>query len=129
MLSFMRTAARVLEAKTFPRLKVLGAISGVFLLAMMMVTVVDAFGRRFFGHPVHGAYEAVAWLLSLLFFFSICYTATKKAHLEIGIITSRFRPKVRGLIMTILYLVSTLLIWVPAPPVWNSPLSRFTRLS
>jgi TRAP-type C4-dicarboxylate transport system permease small subunit len=68
----IRTAARFLEERTSILFTVLGALSGVGLIAMMMITVLDAIGRRFFEFTIYGAYEGGSFLLSGVFFFSLC---------------------------------------------------------
>ncbi|MBA7656053.1 hypothetical protein ES703_63966 [subsurface metagenome] len=109
-----RTAARFLEEYTSQVLNVLGAFSGVGLAAMMMLTVVDALGRRFFSFPIYGSYEGVNFLLSFVFFFSLCYCTARKGHFAIDIATSRFSPRVRLPIVTIMRLVSAVISWLIA---------------
>ena len=110
----IRTAARVLEERTSWLLSVLGAFSVAGLVAMMLLTVGDAIGRRFFLSPVYGSYEAVSFMLSLAFFFSLCYCTARKGHFAVDIVTSRFSPRVRLYLVTIMHLVSALLLWLLA---------------
>jgi len=110
----MRTVARLLEERTSFLLNVLGAFIGVGLVAMVMVTVVDAFGRRFFSSPIYGSYESVTLLLSVVFFASLSYCTVKKGHFAIDIATSRFSPRVRLYIVTIMYILSALVSWLIA---------------
>ena len=113
MSSFVGTAVRFMERKVFPRLGGwFSTMGGIVLLIIIMIVVVDATGRRFFTHPLYGSYEAVSFLLGLLFFFCIVYCAIKKGHFVIDIVTSRLRPNVRRQVITILYLISTLLSWL-----------------
>lgn len=111
MLTSMRTAARFLETRGFTLLRVFGATGGVLLLVMMVVVVADAVGRRFFGHPIQGTYEAVSFLLVLLVFVAMGYCGAKKGHFVINLVTSRLQPKVRLIIVTITYFVSAVLCW------------------
>jgi TRAP-type C4-dicarboxylate transport system permease small subunit len=114
VLAFIRTVVRSLEERTSSLLSVLGAFSAVGLVAMMMVTVADATGRRFFSSPIYGSYEAVSFLLSLTFFFSLCYCTARKGHFAIDVATSRLPPRVRQYIVIIMYLLSALLLWLLA---------------
>jgi TRAP-type C4-dicarboxylate transport system permease small subunit len=93
---------------------VLGAFSGVGMVAMVLITVVDAFGRRFFSTPIHGSYESVTLLLSVVFFASLSYCTVKKGHFSIDVVTSRFRPRARLYTVTVMYLLSALISWVMA---------------
>lgn len=111
MSSSIRTAARFLETKGFTLLRLFGAMGGVLLLAMMMVVVVDAIGRRFFGQPIQGTYEAVSFLLVLLVFLAMGYCGAKKGHFVINLVTSHLQLKVRLIIVTITYFVSAVLCW------------------
>lgn len=112
--SFLKTSAHFLEKKTFGWFGFIRAVSAVLLLVMMITTVSDAIGRKFFDFPVFGSDEIVAFLLSLLCFFSICYCAIKKGHFAIDVLGTRFPPRVRLIILTAMYLLSALLFWLVA---------------
>jgi TRAP-type C4-dicarboxylate transport system permease small subunit len=114
VLARIRTAARFLEERTSFLFSALGAISAAGLVAMIMVTVVDATGRRFFSFPIYGSYESVTLLLSVVFFSSLSYCTKKRGHFAIDAATSHFPPRVRLYMATIMYLVSGLLSWLLA---------------
>jgi TRAP-type C4-dicarboxylate transport system permease small subunit len=105
-------AARLLEVRTSSVLHVLGIFSTIGLIAMMMITVVDATARRFFSFTIYGGYEAVSFLLSGVFFFSLCYCTSKNAHFAIDVVTSCFSPRVRRTMITVGSLVSGLTCWL-----------------
>ncbi|MFP4642328.1 MAG: TRAP transporter small permease [Dehalococcoidia bacterium] len=81
---------------------------------MMMITVVDAIGRKFFSFPVPGSYETGTFLLSIVFFFSLAYCTVMRGHFVIDIVTSRLSPHARLPIVTMMYLLSALVSWVVA---------------
>jgi TRAP-type C4-dicarboxylate transport system permease small subunit len=110
----MRTVARLLEERTSFLSTVLWVISGIGLVAMVMVTVADAFGRRFFSSPIFGAYESVTWMLSVVIFSSLAYCTLKRGHFAIDVATSHFPPRARLYTVTIMYLLSWLISWVMA---------------
>jgi TRAP-type C4-dicarboxylate transport system permease small subunit len=112
IISSIRNAVRFLEKRTSSLVNVLGAFSAVGLITMMMITVVDATGRRFFAFPIYGAYEGGSFLLSVVFFFSLCYCTAKKGHFAIDVVTARYPPRVRLFIGTIMYVVSALISWL-----------------
>jgi TRAP-type C4-dicarboxylate transport system permease small subunit len=114
VLATIRTAARFLEERTSFLFSALGAISAAGLIAMIMVTVVDATGRRFFSFPIYGSYESVTLLLSVVFFSSLSYCTKKRGHFAVDVATSHFPPRVRLYMATIMYLVSGLLSWLLA---------------
>jgi len=111
-ISSIGTAARFLEMRTSILFIVLGALSGVALIAMMMITVLDAIGRRFFAFTIYGAYEGGSFLLSGVFFFSLCYCTAKRGHFSIDVVTIRFSQRIRRFINTIMSLVSSLMCWI-----------------
>jgi TRAP-type C4-dicarboxylate transport system permease small subunit len=92
----------------------LGVFSAIGLIAMMIITVVDATGRRFFSFPIYGAYEGVSFILCGVFFFSLCYTTGKRGHFSIDVMTSLLPPRIRLHIITILGLISSLICWILA---------------
>jgi TRAP-type mannitol/chloroaromatic compound transport system permease small subunit len=112
MMSAIKGAACLLEEHTSKILHVLGVFSAIGLIAMMMITVVDATARRFFSFTIYGGYEAVSFLLSGVFFFSLCYCTSKNAHFAIDVVTSRFSPRFRLYTITVVSLVSTLMCWL-----------------
>jgi TRAP-type C4-dicarboxylate transport system permease small subunit len=114
VLAFITTAARVLEERTSSLLSFLGAFSAAGMVAMVLLTVGDAIGRRFFLSPIYGSYEGVGFLLSIAFFFSLCYCTARKGHFAIDVATSRFPPRVRQYIVTIMYLISAIVLWLLA---------------
>jgi TRAP-type C4-dicarboxylate transport system permease small subunit len=110
----MRTVARLLEERTSFLSSVLWVISGVGMVAMVLITVADAFGRRFFSSPIFGSYESVTWLLSVVIFSSLAYCTLKKGHFTIDVATSHFPPRARLYTITIMYLLSGMISWVVA---------------
>lgn len=114
MISSIRNTADLLERYTASFFRALGIFSAIGLIGMMMITVVDATGRRFFSFTIYGGYEGVSFALSGVFFFSLCYCTAKKGHFAIDVMTSRFSPRARVWIITIMNLVSSLVCWVLA---------------
>jgi len=114
VLPSVKTAARFLEERASLPFSVLGAFSAAGLVAMVLVTVGDAIGRRFFSSPIYGSYEITTLLLSLVFFSSLSYCTIRKGHFAIDVVTSRLPPRVHLYMVTIMYLVSALVCWLLA---------------
>jgi len=112
LFTYIRTAARFLEERTASTFSVLGAISAAGLFAMIIITVADATGRRFFSSPIYGSYESVTLLLSIVFFSSFTYCSIRRGHFAIDIVTSHFSPKAHLYTVSIMYLLSGLLSWL-----------------
>lgn len=92
---------------------VLAAFTGVALVAMVLVTVVDAVGRKF-SLPLPGSYETGTFLLSILFFCSLAYCSLVKGHFVIDIVTNRLSAKTRMPIATALFVLSAIASWMVA---------------
>jgi TRAP-type C4-dicarboxylate transport system permease small subunit len=103
-----------LDIRTTSWFSKFGIIGAVALVTMMLITVADAFGRRFLALPVYGAYELTVLLLIIVFFASFTYCTIFKGHFVINIITSRLSGKVRCYVVTIMYLVSALICFLIA---------------
>jgi TRAP-type C4-dicarboxylate transport system permease small subunit len=110
--SFLSHGSNLLEKKSQGWSTFSLVVGAIGLLAMMITTVADAIGRRFFNFPIYGSYELVSFLLSFVAFSSICYCAFLKRHFSVDLIGSRFTPRVRLIILTIMYLVSVGITWL-----------------
>lgn len=72
----------------------LALFAGWLLLAIAIVTTVDACLRYFFGRPIQGTFEATELLLATAIFFAMPYTSLTDGHVSVDILTSRL--PVRG---------------------------------
>ncbi|MCX8117745.1 MAG: TRAP transporter small permease [Desulfobacterota bacterium] len=104
-MSFLKIARRV-ERAVYP---VVGAVHKVglgLLIAMMLLTVVDVIGRKFFDSPITGSYELTEFMLALIVFFSVGYTQIQKGHIAMEALVSRFSSRAQALTDSIVYLIS-----------------------
>ncbi|MFO7772553.1 MAG: TRAP transporter small permease [Dehalococcoidia bacterium] len=81
-------------------------VAGGFLLALMLVTVVNII-LRFVHKPFAGAAALVGWLAAPTAAFALGYTQLQKGHTRIDIIISRFPPRVQSIIDSIMFFVGT----------------------
>jgi TRAP-type C4-dicarboxylate transport system permease small subunit len=58
-------------------------ISGFTLMLLMILTVTDVVGRRFFNNPVEGSYELICVLLTFIVFFAVGYAHDYREHVVI----------------------------------------------
>ena len=83
------------------------AATGAFTLGvMMMVTVIDVFGRFFFSRPLEGAFELVGILLVIAGSWGMGYCQLLKGHVRINILTNYFPEKMQGVIMLAAYAIA-----------------------
>jgi TRAP-type C4-dicarboxylate transport system permease small subunit len=113
-----------------PVLRLFTRIGGWIIVAMMLLTVIDVLGRKFFNRPVYGAYEISEFMLVIVVFFSIVCCESKKGHISIGLVVSRFRRRTQDVIDSIMYLIflvaSCLLtwrLWLYGVTVWRNNLT------
>lgn len=72
---------------------VLCSIAALALLAMMILTVVNALTRTWFSSPIEDANEIVAqWFLPVLVLFGIPAAQVWKEHLNVTLATERMNP-------------------------------------
>jgi len=69
-------------------------LSGLMLIAMMLITCTDVVGN-FFGHPVLGSEEIVSLLAALLIAFVLPAAHEEKAHIGVDIIYIGLSPKIK----------------------------------
>lgn len=72
---------------------VMAAIGAATLGVMMLLSVADVIGRKFFMHPIQGTAELVGILLVIAASTGLGYCALIKGHVRIGIIMDRFSPR------------------------------------
>lgn len=52
-------------------------------LVMVLLVVVDIFGRALFNVPLQGSYELVEYIMGLVIVFAIGYTQVRNAHINV----------------------------------------------
>ena len=92
------------------------AISGIFLLGMMMLTVIHVVLRPM-GTVIAGTYEMLELLIVIVAAGAMGYTEMEKSHVTVKIITSRFPPRLQGAFEAFIYLIGVGL-WIVI--VWAS---------
>ena len=75
---------------------VTAAACGGLILALMMVTAINVFGRKFF-QPLDGAVELSSLLLFTLFIVPLGYVYRIKGHIGIEFISERLSPRKRAI--------------------------------
>lgn len=112
IISRLRNCANHLDVRTSAVFAKIGVVGAVCLLAMMVIVVLDALGKRFFSLPIHGSYEIGTFLLIIVFFTSLAYCTMLKGHFVINVITSHLRKRARFWLATLVYFISALLCWL-----------------
>jgi|FEC22Drversion2_1045045.scaffolds.fasta_scaffold00286_39 TRAP-type C4-dicarboxylate transport system permease small subunit len=84
--------SRALRAAEF----VLGVMIVVLLMAMMLVTTIDVFGRYLLSRPLPGAFEITEIMLAMTIFIGLPLVCLKEEHVAVTLLTERFRPRLRN---------------------------------
>lgn len=79
--------------------------SGMIMLALMILTVIDVVGRYLFNRPIRGTFELAEFALVLIVFLALGYAQHNEDHVVIDLLYTRF-PKA---IQSVVYLLSTVI--------------------
>jgi TRAP-type transport system small permease protein len=67
----------------------LALLGGWLLLAVALVTTIDALCRDFLGRPLPGTFEATELVLAVIIFFGLPYTSLTDGHVSVDFLTGR----------------------------------------
>ena len=82
------------------------------LIAMVIVSVVDVFLRRFFNAPLRGAAELAQVSLSVVVFGSLAYCAIQNAHVAVDVVTARFRQGTQRVLRVCTHFLSIVILGI-----------------
>jgi TRAP-type C4-dicarboxylate transport system permease small subunit len=91
-----------------------GAAAGVFLVAMMLLTVADVVLRAVFNRPIRGTFEIIELLLAGTFFLALPAVFLRDEHLVVDVIdpiAPRWVPRLRRVAELIAIPVLALMAW------------------
>ena len=83
--------------------------AGIFLVGAMLLVVTGVI-VRFFNIAIVGSYELMQLMIAVTIAFALVYTALRKGHVVVKIITSRFPTRI-GAIVGIVVSFLSLAIW------------------
>jgi len=93
----------------------LALLGGWLLLAVALVTTIDALLRDFLGRPLPGTFEATELVLAAIIFFGLPYTSLTDGHVSVDFLTGRLGQRtqyaiiaVNAVICAVLFAVITL---------------------
>lgn len=78
-----------------------GILALIFLLAMMVLVVLDVFLRYFFNNPILGSIELVEYFMVVAGFLGIAWCAVKGGHVKVDMLLSRLPPRAQAIIDSI----------------------------
>lgn len=96
--------ANVIERGLSPVISVVNNIGVGVIVVMMLLTVANVVGRRFFNQPIFGAYGLSEFMLVIVVFFTIAHCELLRGHITIGLVVSRLRQRTQDVIDSTMYL-------------------------
>ena len=107
--------------------KTLEYLAALALTALILVTVVDVFGRYVLNSPLPGAFEYVRALMALVTFAALPLVCARNEHLRAGILDHMMSPRMNALREPLVQLLSVLVLagiawrlWVESRAKWVS---------
>jgi TRAP-type C4-dicarboxylate transport system permease small subunit len=100
----------------------LGLITAVLLFMMMILTLLDVFGRYLFNSPIMGAYEITELMLVVLIFAGIPLAGANDEHIAVDLIDGvvpRIIAKVRDIMIA---LVMAVVLGALSKSIWHKGL-------
>lgn len=111
----MQKIASFITKYLSPFAEVLSKIGSWFLVVIMLITVADVIGRKFFNMPVKGTLELISMCLIIFVFFNLPQNEMRGGNVTIDTIYVNFGKKFKKFIDSIMYVpffaVSVLFTW------------------
>lgn len=92
----------------------LGLMAAILLMAMMLVTAVDVFGRYLLSRPLPGAYELTEIMLALAVFIGVPLVCLNEENITVTLLTERLPRGVRRLLAGIVTLACAAILGLVA---------------
>ncbi|MFA4885712.1 MAG: TRAP transporter small permease [Desulfotomaculaceae bacterium] len=94
--------------------RVLDQAAGFFLVATMVLIVVNILLRTIFKTPVFGAFEYVGLLTALVIGLSLAYCGVQNAHIDISLVVDWLPARLRDIISVLINIISMCFLAVSA---------------
>lgn len=94
----VRTFEKIISAFN----KYLNYAGMVILFFLMLLTVVDVVGRKFFNSPVTGSYELTGIFMAIMIFFGLGMAQLNREHIEIDILTKNLSKTIQHILNIII---------------------------
>ncbi len=94
-------------------------VSGATIVGIMLLTVVDVLGRRFFGSPLRGSVELTQVGLVVLVYLGFAYAENQGDHIAVDIVYTRLRRGVQLVLTTITSLIGIAVIGLLAYQIYQ----------
>ena len=75
--------------------RVVGTLSGLLVMVLMFLILIDVIGRKFFNQPLLGAVEVSTLILSWILFVPLAYALVQGIHVRVTMVLGRLSPRRR----------------------------------
>ena len=103
---YIRRALETVEKFSFALSRIINGVGICLIMAMMFLTVSDVLLRYLFNHPIPGSYEVIKFMMLIVVFYGLAYTAMKRGHISIDLLLTRLPDRAQALINTITWALS-----------------------
>lgn len=100
------TTAHLLDKTVYGISRVFNTIGVTILMMMMFLVAVDVCLRYIFNSPIEGGYEAVEFMMAVVFCFGIAYTQRHKAHVAVNVVITRLSDRNQAIMSSLVSLIS-----------------------
>lgn len=106
--------------KVVDRLAVLAGYIGVaFMVALMLMYLVDVFGRLFISRQIKGSFEVAQYFLCVISFAAYSYTQIRRGHIHVGFLINRFPRQTRYAIHGVNFILCALVCAITVYALWR----------
>lgn len=99
-----------IEAVIHAITRVASKIAMVLLFLMMCLVAADVFGRYLFNHPIGGTIDIIELSLVFVVFLTTADVASRKAHVMVNLVTSRFSKGLQSIMNSAMSLASLVIV-------------------
>ncbi|MDX2446286.1 MAG: TRAP transporter small permease [Desulfobacterales bacterium] len=100
------TTVQLLDKTVCGISRVFNTIGLLMLMLMMFLVTVDVFLRYIFNSPIEGVYEAVEFMMAVVFCYSIAHTQRCKGHVSVNLVTLRLSARNKAITDSMVSLIS-----------------------
>lgn len=92
--------------------RALSWVSGLMVIALMLIVVGNVVMRAFFSSSIAGSVEFTEVLLAFVVFAGVAYAQQSRSHVNTTLVTSRLSPRAARIVRTVgLLVVAAVLAW------------------
>jgi TRAP-type transport system small permease protein len=109
------TTAQFLDKTVSGISRAFNTIGLIMMMMMMLLVAVDVCLRYIFNSPIEGVYEAVEFIMAVVFCYSIAYTQRHKGHVSVNLVTLKLSARNQAItgsmVSLISFVVMSLMTW------------------